>query len=160
MVIDSKFIGKSYPAVTYQISQEKVKEFVKATKGEIDKYSENIPLTFPVVYGSSLLEAVLYDPELNLNLGKLVHGDMEFTYHKAARAGDYITSYAWIDNIFSKKGHDFVIYKVDSKDSNDELVCSQTSSFIVRGGNDTDFSFAEKLAMKLAALAAKLNFFP
>lgn len=160
MTIDSKFIGKPYPSVTYQVSQEKVKEFVKATKGEPGKYSQNIPLTFPVVYASNLLEQVLYDPELNLNLGKLVHGDMEFTYHKQAKAGDHITSYAWIDNIFSKKGHDFVIFKVDSKDANDELVCAQTSSFIVRGGNDTDFSFSEKLAMSLAAVASKVNFFP
>ena len=160
MVIDEKFIGKAYPPVTYQISQEKVKEFVKAVKGEQDKYENIVPATFPVVYGSSLLEAVLYDPELNLNLGKLVHGDMEITYHKAARAGDYITSYVWIDSIFHKKGHDFVIYKVDSKDSNDELVYSQTSSFIVRGGNDTDFSFTEKSFIFLSSLAAKLNFFP
>ncbi|NQY78702.1 MAG: MaoC family dehydratase N-terminal domain-containing protein [Candidatus Caenarcaniphilales bacterium] len=160
MTIDPKFIGKPYPSVTYQVSQEKIKEFVKATKGEIEKYSENIPLTFPVVYASNLLEQVLYDPELKLNLGKLVHGDMEFTYHKPAKAGDYITSYAWIDNIFSKKGHDFVIFKVDSKDANDELVCTQSSSFIVRGGNDTDFSFTEKLAMSLAGTASKLNFFP
>ena len=159
MVIDSEFIGKSYPAHTYQISQEKVKEFTKAVKGEIDKYQNFIPLTFPVVYASDLLEAVLYDPELQLNLGKLVHGDMEFTYHKPAQAGEYITSYAWIDNIFSKKGHDFVSFKVDSKNANDELVCTQTSSFIVRGGNDTDFSASEKLAMNLAAIGSKLNFF-
>lgn len=160
MTIDSKFIGKPYPSTTYEISKEKVKEFIKATKGDLEKYRDHIPLTFPVVYASNLLEQVLYDPELNLNLGKLVHGDMEFTYHKASSVGDIITSYAWIDNIFSKKGHDFLIFKVDSKDASDELVCTQTSSFIVRGGNDTDFSFSDKLAMGLAATASKFNFFP
>lgn len=157
MVIDSKFIGKTYPESLYEIGREKVKEFIRATKGDLSFYDETLPLTFPVVYASGLLEAILYDKELNLNLSKLVHGDQEFTYHTKARIGDVIKSFGIIENIFNKKGHDFVVFKVESFNQLAELVCTQRMTFVVRGGNDVDFSFKEKFALKLAAIAAKFN---
>ena len=103
MTIDTKFIGKIYPETHYEIGREKVKEFIRATKGEQFLYTETLPLTFPVVYASALLEAVLYDPDLNLNLKKLVHGDQEFIYHQTAKIGDTLTSRGFIENIFAKK---------------------------------------------------------
>jgi acyl dehydratase len=157
MTIDTKFIGKIYPETHYEIGREKVKEFIRATKGEQFLYTETLPLTFPVVYASALLEAVLYDPDLNLNLKKLVHGDQEFIYHQTAKIGDTLTSRGFIENIFAKKGHDFVVFKVESYSEHQELVCTQKMTFVVRGGNDKDFSISEKLALKLAGIAAKLN---
>lgn len=157
MSIDTKFIGKAYPESSYEIGREKVKEFIRAVKGEAEKYIDTLPLSFPVVYASKLLESVLYDPELNLNLKKLVHGDQEFIYHKAAKVGDTIKSRGFIENIFNKKGHDFVVFKVESSNQNGEMVCTQKMTFVVRGGNDKDFSITEKIALKLSGIAAKLN---
>lgn len=157
MTIDEKFIGKRYPKVSYEIGKEKINEFIRATKGNPDRYQDLLPLTFPVVYASSLLEYVLYDPELNLNLKKLVHGDQEFIYHKPAKSGDTINSEGFIENIFSKKGHDFVVFKVESQNQFNEPVSTQKMTFVVRGGNDKDFSIKEKLFLRLAALKSKLN---
>jgi len=152
MTIDPKFVGKSYPANSYQIGIEKVREFSRAIKGDVDKYSKFAPPTFPVVYTADYLVAILYDPELNLNLRKLVHGEQVFCYHKPAAISDTITSSGHIAKIFNKGGHDFVVSQVESKNQNGELVCEATMTFIVRGGNDTDFTLQEKLAMKLASL--------
>ncbi len=152
MTIDPKFIGKVYPEQSYQIGSEKVREFTKAIKGDVEKYSKYAPPTFPVVYSAEFLAAILYDPELNLNLRKLVHGEQVFTYHKPAAIGDTITSTGRIEKIFNKGSHDFVVSQVASKNQAGELVCESTWTFIVRGGNDTDFTLQEKLAMKLASL--------
>ncbi len=152
MTIDPKFIGKSYPEQHYQIGLEKVREFTKAIKGDVDKYTKYAPPTFPVVYSAEFLAAILYDPELNLNLRKLVHGEQVFTYHKAAAIGDTITSSGRIEKIFSKGPHDFVVSQVSSKNQGGELVCESTWTFIVRGGNDQDFTMQEKLAMQVASL--------
>lgn len=152
MVISQSHLNITFPSVSYEIGREKVKEFVRAIKGDLEKYNEAIPPTFPVVYGTALLEAVLFHPELNLNLKKLVHGEQEFIYHKTVKIGDTITSSGHIEKIFNKGAHDFVVFKVSSHNQASELVCESIWTFVVRGGNDTDFSFNEKLAMKLASL--------
>ncbi len=152
MTIDAKFIGKSYPQVNYEIAKEKVKEFVTAIKGDLSKYDKYCPPTFPVVYSADFLAAILYDPELKLNLRKLVHGEQEFIYHKAAEIGDSITSNGSIEKIFNKGPHDFVVSRVSSTNQHGDLVCESIWTFIIRGGNDRDFSLSEKLAMGFAGL--------
>ncbi len=152
MTIDPSFIGKTYPEQRYEIGAAKIREFCKAIKGDCEKFTNITPPTFPVVYSAEFLAAILYDKELKLNLRKLVHGEQEFTYHKPTQAGDTITSNGRIEKIFSKGAHDFVVSKVESKNQAGELVCESVWTFIVRGGNDSDFSTKEKLMMKLASL--------
>lgn len=148
-MISQKFIGKEYPTTTYKIGREKVREFLIATKGDLEKFSELTPPTFPVVYQSELLSAVLFDKELKLNLAKLVHGEQEFIYHKAALIGDTITSSGSIVKIFQKGPHDFVVFKTVAKNQVDELVCESIWTFVMRGGNDKDFTMQETIMMKL-----------
>ncbi len=152
MTIDPQFIGKIYPEQRYEIGAAKIREFCKAIKADCEKFAKIAPPTFPVVYSAEFLAAILYDPELKLNLRKLVHGEQEFTYHKPVQADDTITSSGRIEKIFSKGAHDFVVSKVESINQRGELVCDSVWTFIVRGGNGSDFSAKEKLMMKIASL--------
>lgn len=152
MVISQKFIGKTYPETSYKIGREKLKEFLIAIKGDLEKFSEITPPTFSVVYQHELLAAVLFDKELKLNLAKLVHGEQEFIYHKPALVGDVIMTSGLIDKISQKGPHDFVVFKTSSKNQVGELVCESIWTFVIRGGNDKDFSLKEKVLMKLMSL--------
>lgn len=157
MVIDQKFIGKKYPIVTYEIGKEKVKEFTKAVKADPEKYTEYIPLTFPVVYSTELLANVLFDAEIKPDLRKLVHGEQEFIYFKPVKIGETITSEGSIENIFQKGPHDFIVFKIESKNKTGELVCKSLWTLIIRGGNDKDFTMQEKLMMWLAGMAPDMS---
>ena len=152
MVISQKFVGKEYPSTTYKIGREKVREFLIATKGDLEKFSELTPPTFPVVYQSELLSAVLFDKELKLNLAKLVHGEQEFIYHKPSLIGDTITTTGSITKIFQKGPHDFVVFKTVAKNQVNELVCESIWTFVMRGGNDSEFTLQEKIMMKLMSV--------
>ena len=123
-----------------------------ATKADPEKFKEITPPTFPVVYGQGLLLQVLFDPQLKLNLGKLVHGEQEFIYYKPVRIGDTVTSGARIDKIYQKGPHDFVVLVSEALNQNQEKVCDSIWTFIIRGGNDKDFSMQEKLMLKLTNL--------
>lgn len=151
MVINQKFLEKEYAPITYQIGYEKLKEFLIATKADREKFSEIVPPTFPVVYQHVLLAEVLFDPDLNLNLKKLVHGEQEFKYYKAVRVGDTITSKGKIAKIFQKGPHDFVVFHTESENQLQEKVSESIWTFIIRGGNENDFTLKEKLLMKIAA---------
>lgn len=154
MVIDQKFISKEYEPVVYEIGREKIKEFAKAVKADASLFEDLIPPTFPVVYSTRLLSDILYDKEMKLNLKKLVHGEQVFAYHKPVKIGDTITSKAKVEKIFQKGSHDFIVFKVDSFNQNNELACESTWTLVVRGGNDTDFSLQEKVAMKISSMLA------
>lgn len=152
MVIDTKFIGKTYPMVSFELGREKLRDFLIATKADQEKFSEFAPPTFPVVFMHEILAQILFDDELKLNLAKLVHGEQEFIYHKPINLGDIISSNASIEKIFSKGPHDFVVVKSISLNHLKEKVCESSWTFVVRGGNDSDFSLQEKLMMKLASI--------
>lgn len=152
MAIDQKYIGKKYPPITYEVGREKLKEFVTAIKADENKFIDVVPPTFPVVYGSGLLWAVLFDPQLKLNLSKLVHGEQEFIYHKAVRVGDVITTEAHIEKIFQKGPHDFVVLVSHSRNQLGEKVCDCIWTFIIRGGNDSNFTIQEQIMMKVASI--------
>ncbi len=153
-MIDTKFIGKKYPAITYEVGKEKLNDFLIAIKGDKNKFKDITPPTFPVVYGQGLLWQVLFDSELKLNLAKLVHGEQEFIYHKPVRIGDTITTEAHISKISQKGPHDFVVLAAESKNQVGEKVCDSIWTFVLRGGNDKDFTLKEKLAVKV------ISFFP
>ncbi len=157
MVIDQKFVGKEYPTIQYEVSKEKIKEFARAIKADPTLFENICPPTFPVVYSTELLANVLYDEEMKLNLRKLVHGEQEFLYHKPVRPGDIITSSGSVVKIFQKGPHDFISFKIESKNQNNELACESFWTLIVRGGNDKDFSLKEKLMMELASLMPSSN---
>ena len=151
-MISTQFIGKTYAPTSYEIGREKLRDFVIATKADPKKFQEIVPPTFPVVYGQGLLSQVLFDSELNLNLAKLVHGEQEFIYHQPVRVGDVITSSARIDKIYQKGPHDFVVLTSEALNQKQEKVCDSIWTFIIRGGNDNDFSFQEKLMVKFVSL--------
>ena len=152
MAINQKFVNKEYEPITYQIGYEKLQEFLVAVKADREKFSEIVPPTYPVVYKNQLLASVLFDKDLNLNLSKLVHGEQEFKYHKIVRVGDTIRSTGKILKIFQKGPHDFVVFHTESYNQLEEKVSEAFWTFIIRGGNDSDFSFQEKLMMKIASI--------
>jgi acyl dehydratase len=152
MVISQKFLDKEYAPISYQVGYEKLKEFLIATKADREKFSEIVPPTFPVVYQHVLLSDVLFDPDLNLNLKKLVHGEQEFTYFKPVRVGDTISSKGKIAKIFQKGAHDFVVFHTESENQLQEKVSECLWTFVIRGGNDNDFTMKEKLLMRLVSI--------
>ena len=104
MAIDTKFIGKTWPEQSYDVSKEKIKEYAKAIKNLDPHYVDEefakkskygciiAPPTFCVVFGANLIEPVFFDNELKLNLAMLVHGEQSFEFYEVVKAGDTITT--------------------------------------------------------------------
>ncbi len=144
MAIDTKFIGKTYPSYTYDVSKEKIKEYAKAIKNldphyvdedfaKKSKYGAIIaPPTFAVVFGAYLIEPVFLDKELNLNMAMLVHGEQELEFFDVVKAGDSITTSAKISDIKNKEKLDVIAIELNSKNQDGRDVCRGTYTFVVR----------------------------
>ena len=144
MAIDTKFIGKEYPAYTYDVSKEKIKEYAKAIKNldphyvdeafaKKTKYGAIIaPPTFAVVFGAFLIEPIFMDKELALNMMMLVHGEQEMEFFEVVKAGDSITTTAKISDIQNKEKLDVIAVEGISKNQHGRSVCRGLYTFVVR----------------------------
>jgi acyl dehydratase len=144
MSIDTKFIGKTYPAYTYEVGKEKIKEYAKAIKNldphyldddfaKKSKYGKIIaPPTFAVVFSAFMIEPVFMDKELNLNMAMLVHGEQELEFLEVVKAGDAITTTAKIIDIKNKEKLDVIAIELISKNQNGKDVSRGIYTFVVR----------------------------
>ncbi|MFW5862533.1 MAG: FAS1-like dehydratase domain-containing protein [Spirochaetota bacterium] len=144
MSIDTKFIGKKWPRLTYEAGKEKIKEYAKAIKNHDPHYIDEefakkskygtivAPPTFAVVYGAQLIEPIFFDNELNLNLAMLVHGEQEFEFYDTVKAGDVLTSEAKIMNIENKEKLDVISIELLTQNQSGNDVCRGVYTFVVR----------------------------
>ena len=144
MAIDTKFIGKTWPDLVYEVGKEKIKEYARAIKNPDPHYLDDAfakkskygaiiaPPTFAVVFGAHLVEPIFMDNELNLNLPMLVHGEQEFEFFDVVRAGDVLTSRAQIISIVNKEKLDAISIEIKTKNQNGADVCRGIYTFVVR----------------------------
>jgi acyl dehydratase len=144
MAIDPKFIGKTWPAQSYDVCKEKIKEYAKAIKNPDPHYVDEefakkskyggiiAPPTFCVVFGAHLIEPIFFDNELNLNLAMLVHGEQEFEFYEVVKAGDTVTSTASVSHVENKEKLDVISVELLTKNQHGRDVCKGIYTFVVR----------------------------
>src|SRR3954452_3328275 len=92
MPANTAAVGKRFPATTYAVGREKVKEYALAT-GETNPLHLDheaaraaghrdvvAPPMFAVVYCAAAMGPVLFDPEVGIDFSRLVHGGQEFEW--------------------------------------------------------------------------------
>ncbi len=145
MPVDAKFINREYKPVTYVVGQEKIKEYALAVNDLNSLYTDPdfakkskygciiAPPMFVVVFARETMVNLFSDPELNLNMLRLLHGEQEFNFHKIVKANDTITTHSKIKNIYQKSNNDFVELETKSFNQNKELVVEGVWTFVIRG---------------------------
>ena len=138
-------VGKSYPPTLYAVGREKIKEYARAT-GETNPlhldheaaraagYADVVaPPMFAVVYCSPAMGPALFDPELNINFARLVHGGQEFKWGPLVVAGDEITTVVTVTSIDERGGNGFFVFESVSTNQDGHTVSVGTWTNVVRG---------------------------
>jgi len=144
MALDTDVIGKTYPASTYAVGREKVREYALAV-GESNPlyldpeaaraagYADVVaPPMFAVVYGMRALMPVLFAPELEIDFARMLHGAQEFEWGPLVVAGDEISTIVSVSNVSQRSGNRFYVLTSTSTNQRGEAVCVGTWSNIVR----------------------------
>jgi acyl dehydratase len=114
-VIDRKWIGQTYESEPMTITKDRVRLFAKAIGSRDPIYQDSavakaagyknipVPTTFLVAVelDDSATEKMLAD--LQVPMGRILHGEQGFTYHEPATVGDTLTVKAHIKDIYDKK---------------------------------------------------------
>jgi acyl dehydratase len=146
MALDRALVGRSYPpSAVYEVGRAKIAEFAAAV-GALDPVHTDpataraaghpdviAPPTFAIVVSLEAAMAVLADPDVALDYGRVVHGEQKFTHHRPIRAGDRLVATTTIAAARTVAGNDLLTARVDLATEDGEAVCTSTSMLVARG---------------------------
>ncbi|HJS96717.1 MAG TPA: MaoC family dehydratase N-terminal domain-containing protein [Solirubrobacteraceae bacterium] len=145
MAVKTDAIGKTYPAVSYAVGREKVREYAWAV-GETNPvyvdvdaaraagYADVVaPPMFAVVYAGRAMSPALFDPEVGINFANMLHAGQEFEWGPVVVAGDEISTVTSVRDISQRGGMGFYEIVTESRNQRDEMVCTGIWRQIVRG---------------------------
>jgi acyl dehydratase len=134
MAISEAHVGRSYPPTApYEVTAVKIAEFAAAIGDPNPAYTGEAPLappTFVTVIAAGAWEAMFADPDLDLALRRIVHGDQSYRYRRPLRAGDTVTGMLRIDRVRIRGESEIISAGLDLHDADAELVCTAASTFI------------------------------
>jgi len=149
MAVSTEAIGKTYPASTYAVGREKVREYASAV-GETNPlyfdlelaraagYADVVaPPMFAVVYAGRAITPALFDPEVGIDFANMLHAGQEFAWGPLVVAGDEITTTTVVKDISERAGKGFFEFETDSRNEAGETVCTGIWRQIVRGAGSS-----------------------
>ncbi len=145
MSVQTGAVGKTYPASTYAVGREKVREYASVV-GETNPlhfdveaaraagYADVVaPPMFAVVYAGRSIAPALFDPEVGIDFANMLHAGQEFEWGPVVVAGDEITTTLTVKGIEERGGMGFYEFVSESRNERGETVCTGTWRQIVRG---------------------------
>jgi acyl dehydratase len=146
MALDPSFIGRTYPPTEpYEVGREKIREFARAI-GDYNPAYHDVeaaqklghpdiiaPPTFAVIVSFLASRALIVDPELGIDYGRVVHGEQRFVYTRPVRAGDSLTAVLTVENIRVAAGNDLLSTRAEISTVEGESVLTAYSVTVVRG---------------------------
>ncbi|MBU8900112.1 MaoC family dehydratase N-terminal domain-containing protein [Corallococcus sp. M34] len=158
MPLDKRFIGRSYGPFTYELGLEKMREFSLILGGSTPRagtpgappahlspllydeaaakagpYGDVIASpSFAVVFAIQPFSAAIADPELGVDMVKLVHGEQELEFLDVMKPGDVLTTTGSITALYDKAGLDFLVVTTESKNPQGQTVVRGVWSAVIR----------------------------
>ncbi|MFL6045632.1 MAG: MaoC family dehydratase N-terminal domain-containing protein [Propionibacteriaceae bacterium] len=133
MAITEAHAGRRYPPCDpYQVSAAKIAEFATALGDDNPRYRGQSPIappTFAAVISAPAWDALFNDPELELSVARIVHGDQRFTFIRPLHAGDVVIATATIDKVRMRAGSELVSATVDITALDGEPICRAQATF-------------------------------
>lgn len=140
-------IGKRFPAVSYVIGREKIREYARAV-GETNPIHHDVavaraagyddvvaPPMFVVVYSSPAIEPAMFDPEIGIDFDHLVHGAQEFSWNRVLTAGEQVHTTITLDEVRTLDAANvtYYVFGAETTDDAGEVVSTGVWTNIVRG---------------------------
>jgi acyl dehydratase len=145
MALKTDAVGKEWPASTYQVGREKIREYANALGIDNPVHFDVeaaraagfrdvvAPPMFAVVYSAPAMGPAILDPEVGINFPAMVHGGQAFEWGEPVCAGDEITTTARCEEIYEKDGKGFYVFETTSTNQDGAQTVRATWTNIVRG---------------------------
>ena len=142
--------GRAFaPTAPYLVGREKVREFSRAVfstsplnfdpeAARAAGYADVVaPPTFAVLLQQHALDGMLADPDVDIDLSHVVHGQQQFSFTRPIVAGDELTATLTITSIKTLGGNAMLTAASVVTDVSGEQVVTATSTLVVGSGGAT-----------------------
>lgn len=141
-MVDRSAIGRSFEPTFAAIEPGRLRFFLQTIGEENPAFIEDgTPKTVPPTYLFCLEmmdapDTFAFLRELDIDLGRVLHGDQSFEYHAPVGIGDRLTYRSRVDDVFDKKGGalTFVIQSTEVENQRGEKVATMRRTIVVRNG--------------------------
>jgi len=145
VAVDYSAKGKTYDPHVYEVGREKIREYAYAVGEDNPVYFDRgaateagfrdvpAPPMFAVVYSAGSVGPAVLDPEVGIDLARMVHGGQEFNWSEPVCAGDTITTATEVKDIYERDGRGFYVFESLSRNQDGQEVVRGTWTNIVRG---------------------------
>jgi acyl dehydratase len=145
MPVNTAAIGKTFAPATYAVGREKIREYALAVgetnplyldveAARAEGYADVVaPPMFAVVYCLPAVWPALFDEEIGIDFGRMVHGGQEFAWGPVVVAGDEITTTTSLKDASERRGNGVFVFESVSCNPTGETVCTGLWTNVVRG---------------------------
>jgi (3R)-3-hydroxyacyl-CoA dehydrogenase / 3a,7a,12a-trihydroxy-5b-cholest-24-enoyl-CoA hydratase / enoyl-CoA hydratase 2 len=148
MGMNRALVGREYTKMDpVTVAAEAARAYADATNARIAAYEGAEPMAPPmygVAYTFAGLGAPLFDPELQVDMMRLVHGDQDMSFLRPVRPGDTITTSSRVVDIVEKTSGEIITVGITAKNQGGEVVLEAKSGLFVRGPRKKENIAAEK----------------
>ena len=129
MALNGSLVGKTYPTVRVAIDEERVRTFAHA----VDHRGPGVPptiLTVPEIEAG--LRNVVSDPEVGVDLARVLHGEQTYEWTRPVVAGETLVADASIESIRGRGAMQFLTLRTDIRDERGDRVATARSTLLIR----------------------------
>jgi len=119
--------GTVYPDVSFTVEPDRVRAF-----RDIFGHDAGVPPTFPTAAEFAVYPRILADPNLDLDLARVVHGSQSYAYRRPLVEGETVTVRARIESARMRSGMGFLTVAVDLLDADGTAVATTRTQLIER----------------------------
>lgn len=133
MPITPDHAGKTYPPTReYEVTRGKVAEFAAALGTPLPEGHGPVvaPPTFGAVVTGPAWDVLFTDPELELQLSRVVHADQQFRYHRPLEPGDVVTATLSIAKVRVRGATEIISTSVELRDAVQQTVLVADATFV------------------------------
>lgn len=114
MGLNTSLVGKKYPAGTYEVTADAIRDYSAASNEDNPAFNGDNPVgppCFPIVPAGVTIGNVMFDSELGVNLALMVHGEEDHVLTAPIKAGDTLTVETSLESVEAKEsGETFTAY--------------------------------------------------
>jgi len=132
MAVSADLAGRTFaPTAPYEVTAERVAEFVAATGSAYDGTAA--PTTFPIVVAFRAMTDLMEDPDVGIALHRVVHGEQRFSYTRPVVPGDVLTATLTVDSLRQIGGADIIGTRSEIVDADGAPVVTAHAVLVHRG---------------------------
>ncbi|MGH7905486.1 MAG: MaoC/PaaZ C-terminal domain-containing protein [Candidatus Binataceae bacterium] len=147
MALNKACVGKEYSPVQTRVTLDAIQKYARACNDDNSRFFDSEApggIVAPPLFGATVvwhsLLAATGDPELGVDLMRLLHGEQDMEFSSSIRHGDVITSRSRIASIETRATGEALDIELTAHNDRRELVQRTISGIFIRGRGDRSAS--------------------